>query len=278
MTTERRRPYPSDLTDDQHNLIEPLHAPAKTGGRPRTVDLREILNAIFYLNRTGCQWRALPHDFPRWSLVAYYYYKWIRDGSWERFLRVLREGTRIALDKEPTPSMVIIDSQTVKATEAGGDRGYDGNKKINGKKRHILVDTLGLLVAVMVTSADQLDGAAAPQLMSQITAEEFPRLQKGLGDQAYEKCGFPEWVAQHGFYEFEFPKKAPEAVGFKVIKWRWLVERTIAWINRYRRNSKDYERLNESGEAMIKISSIQRILRFLKPSKNERAFTYRKTS
>lgn len=275
MTIPSGRPaYFTDLTDEQFALLEPSLPPAKTGGRPRTVNLREILNGCFYQTRTGCQWRAMPHDLPKWSHVAYYYYKWMRDGTWDRFLTLLREGIRAEADKEPTPSMVIIDSQTVKGTEMGGDRGWDGNKKINGKKRHILVDTLGLLCVVVVTAASVLDGAAASIVMGQVNPTEYPRLKKVLGDNAYGKCQFPQWVKDHGYYELEIKERDPEAEGFKVIQWRWIVERTIAWLGRYRRNSKDYEKLNQSSETRIRISSIHRMRNYRRPRPGQPPFQY----
>ena len=273
-----RQQYPSDLTDEQYAIIEPHVPDAKHGGRPRTVNMREVINAILYLNRTGCQWRFLPHEFPRKSTVYFYFAKWRDDGTWVLLLKELREAVRDEAEKEPTPSMTIIDSQSVKTVGQGGEHGYDGNKKINGRKRHILVDTLGLIVTVAVTSAAVLDGEGAKTTMSQINRDGFPRLKKMLGDNAYGKCGFPDWVAKNGFYELEIKEKDPNATGFKVIEWRWIVERTFAWLSRYRRNSKDYEVLTASSEAMICISSIHGMLNRLSPKGSDREFTYpRKT-
>lgn len=271
-----RLPYPSDLTDEQYAILAPAVPGSKPGGRPRTVDIREIINAILYLNRTGCQWRALPHDFPKKGIVSYYYYKWIKDGTWEQLMHTLRERVRVAAGREATPSMAILDSQSVKGTEAGGERGFDGNKKINGRKRHLLVDTLGLLLVVAVTGAGLLDGDGAKQVLAEVTARDYPRLRRILGDQAYTKCGLPAWVRKRADYVLDTSTQigAVTADGFPVIKWRWIVERTIAWLGRYRRNSKDYERNTESSEAQIQISSIHRMLQRLKPRADESMFRY----
>jgi putative transposase len=278
----RANPYPSDLTDAQFEILQPQLPIPKHRGRPLEVDLREVLNAIFYVNRTGCQWRALPRDFPKKSTVNGYYNQWRKDGTWDLWMQLLREKVRKHADKEPTPSMVIIDSQSVKGTELGGEHGIDAHKKINGRKRHILVDTLGLVVAVLVTSAAVQDGAAAPALMAQLSKEDYPRLQKLLADDAYSKFEFPRWVREHGFYVLEISKKPPpdpddpNPRSFKVIKWRWIVERTFAWLGRYRRHSKDYERLPQSSESMIAVSSIHRMLRVLKSCNTDPPFKYPK--
>jgi putative transposase len=264
------------MTDEQYAILGPRVPGPKPGGRPRTVDIREVINAILYLNRTGCQWRALPHDFPKKGIVSYYYYKWIKDGTWERLMQALREQVRVAVGKEPTPSMAILDSQSVKGTETGGERGYDGNKKINGRKRHLLVDTLGLVLVVVVTGAGLLDGEGAQRVLAEVTRRDYPRLRRVLGDQAYGKCGLPAWVRKEGDYVLDTTPKIGSVTedGFPVFQWRWIVERTIAWIGRYRRHSKDYERNTESSEAQIQISSIHRMLQRLKPRSGEPAFRY----
>jgi len=277
-----RQPYPSDVTDDQWGLLAYQFPEAETG-RPREVNIREVVNAIFYVNRTGVQWRYLPHDFPRWEVVYSYFRKWKEDKTWDRLLRILREGVRQSVGREASPSMGCVDSQSVKGTECGGEHGIDGHKKVNGVKRHIFVDTMGLMVAVYITAAVVTDAKAARELFSRVEAEGLPRLTKVLGDHVYGNEELPEWTAANTKFRLEVTKKPIETQGkkkekkkFKVVKWRWVVERTFAWLGRYRRNSRDYEKLPESSESMLKISSIQLMINRLKPKSNKFVFHYRK--
>ena len=275
-----RQPYPSDMTDAQWELLEDLFPEAKTG-RPREVSIPDVVDAIFYVNRTGVQWRYLPHDFPRWDVVYSYFRKWGKDGTWVKVQRVLREGVRQTAGREATPSLACVDSQSVKGTECGGDHGIDGHKKINGVKRHILVDTMGLLLAVVVTAASVTDAKAAREVFQRATAEGLPRLAKVLGDHVYGNEGLPEWTADNTTFRLEITVQdpTPQEPGkkkFKVIKWRWVVERTFAWLGRYRRNSRDYEKLSQTSESMIIISGIQLMLRRLKPRGDAFVFHYPK--
>jgi putative transposase len=275
-----RQPYPSDMTDAQWELLADLFPEAKTG-RPREVSIPDVVDAIFYVNRTGVQWRYLPHDYPRWDVVYSYFRKWGKDGTWDKVQRVLREGVRQTAGREATPSLACVDSQSVKGTECGGDHGIDGHKKINGVKRHILVDTMGLLLAVVVTAASVTDAKAAREVFQRATAEGLPRLAKVLGDHVYGNEGLPEWTADNTTFRLEITVKdpTPQEPGkkkFKVIKWRWVVERTFAWLGRYRRNSRDYEKLSQTSESMIMISGIQLMLRRLKPRGDAFVFHYPK--
>lgn len=260
----KRKAYPSDLTDTEWTILEPLIPPAKSGGRPRKVCMREVVNAIFYLIRSGCSWRMLPHDFPVWQTVYGYFRQWRQDGVWDQMNTALREAVREKEGRHPEPSAAIMDSQTAKMGAAvKGERGYDGAKHINGRKRHILVDVLGLLLEVVVHKADIQERAGAKLLLLRALKRGFERLHLIWVDGGYSGKPFFNWVLKHCGWLIEVVKRSDDAEGFVVLPRRWVVERTFGWLVRFRRLSRDYEELPETSESMIYAAMVRIMLKRL---------------
>jgi len=259
-----RKSYQTDLTDEQWKLLKPMLPKPAPRGRKRKVDLREVINAIFYLVHTGCQWRNLPHEFPAWQTVYGYFRSFKQSGLLEQINQRLRQRLRQAEGRKPTPSAAIIDSQSVKTTEQGGQRGFDAGKKINGRKRHILVDTIGLLLMVVVHSAGIQDRDGAKLVLAQVRGR-FKRLRLIWADAAYGGQ-LIEWVKEQLRCVLEIVRRRDDVAGFEVLPRRWVVERTLAWISRCRRMSKDYEALTETSEAYVYLAMIHLMLKRLKPA------------
>ena len=270
--------YPTDQTDAQWQVIQGLIPPQKGVGRRREVDLRRVVDALFYVDRTGCQWRMLPLDFPPWGTVYYYFAKWQRDGAWERIHDALRE--RVREQERPTPRRTAsVDSQSTDSSGAREDRGFDGGKKLEGRKRHLVVDSLGLVLAVAITAGDVADAEGGKACLDQMAPEEYPRLRTIFGDRAYERLGFPEHVRQwRPGCELNVVARPEDAKGFVKLPIRWVVERTNAWLTKNRRLCRSYEHTSESEEGFIRVAMIHRMLRRLSPSPPQSPFRFRQTS
>ena len=256
----KRKPYDTDLTDIGWELLVALIPPAKRGGRHRAVDMREVLNAIFYVLRSGCAWRLLPHDFPAWQTVYGYFNHWRKSGVWEELNAALREAVREQEERAAEPTAAILDSQSVKTSAVAGARGYDGAKHVTGRKRHILVDVLGLLRKVVVTTAAVPERAGAQQLLEAAFAQGLAELALIWADAGYSGPAFADWVLKHCGGLVEIVKRSDTASGFVILPRRGVVERTFGWLSRCRRLSRDYEVLPTTSEAWIYASMVQLML------------------
>lgn len=254
--------YASDMTDAEWALIAPHLPPPRHLGRPRTTELRSVVDALLYILATGCQWRLLPRDFPPYSTVQRFFYRWREDGVWQRVNHDLVMRAREAEGREASPSAGVIDSQSVKTTEAGGPRGFDAGKKIKGRKRHILTDTTGLLVAAKVHEASLQDRDGAVPLLASVRSC-LPWLRHIFADGAYAGAKLEDALAALGRWTIEIVKRSDAAQGFELLPRRWVVERTLAWLNRNRRLAKDFEASIASATAWLLLASVKLLMRRL---------------
>ena len=255
------RCYPSQVTDAMWAVIEPL-LPARDprrGGRPRVYGNRPVLDAIFYVLRSGCQWRMIPHDLVPWWTAYRWYRRRAADGTWDLVHDGLRALARVAAGKDPSPSAAVLDAQSVKSSEGGQARGVDMGKKITGRKRHLVVDTLGLILVVAVTAASVQDRPGGKAVLARLAAR-FPSVALVRADGGYANsidAGLLGWARDNLGLTLEIARRSDNAKGFKVLPRRWVAERTFGWLVRNRRLARDYERLTACSEAMIKVAMIR---------------------
>ena len=270
----RTQTYPSDVTDEQWALIEP-HIPVYPGGRPRTTDLRAVVDAIFYVLRTGCQWRYLPVDFPPRSTVWRYFDEWRHNGTLDAIHDALRRKVRTQGKPYAPRTTASVDSQSVDTTSGGEQRGRDNAKNVDGRKRHIVVDSLGLLLAVLVTAAGVDDGRAAVELFGRLEGQPVGKVRRVFADSKYHNYALYEWVADNAAWDLVIVRRPEGEQGWVDLPLRWTVERTFAWLGKCRRLSKDREKSVRSSEAFVKLAMIHLMLNRLEPKETDAEFRYR---
>ena len=273
----RTQTYPSDVTDEQWALIEP-HIPVYPGGRPRKTDVRDVVNAVFYILRTGCQWRYLPRDFPPKSTVWRYFDEWRHNGTLDTIHDLLRKKVRTQEKPYSPRTTASVDSQSVDTTSGGEQRGRDNAKNVDGRKRHIVVDSLGLLLAVLVTAADVDDAAAATKLFARLEGQPVGKVRRVFADSKYHNYALYEWVEDNAAWDLVIVRRPEGKKGWVDLPLRWTVERTFAWLGKCRRLSKDREKTALSSEAFVKVAMIHLMLNRLEPKDTEAEFHYRQAA
>lgn len=273
----RANTYPSDVSDAQWALIEP-HLPVYPGGRPRTTDLRAVVDAILYVLRTGCQWRFLPKDFPPKSTVWRYFDEWRADGTWAVIHDALRRKVRTREKPYHPRTSASVDSQSVDTTSGGEQRGRDNAKNVDGRKRHIVVDSMGLLLAVLVTAASVDDAKAAAVVFARLDGQPVSRVRRVYADSKYHNFALYEWVEANAPWELTIVRRPEGVTGWVVLPIRWTAERTFAWLGKCRRLSKDRERTVRSAESFVRLAMIHMMLNRLEPKGTDAAFHYRQAA
>ena len=271
----RTHHYPSDVTDAQWALIERHLPPVRPGGRPRKTDLRDVADAIFYILRTGCQWRYLPKDFPPKSTVWRYFDQWRQDGTLDEIHDLLRRKVRTAEKPYHPRTSASVDSQSVDTTSGGEQRGRDNAKNVDGRKRHMVVDSMGLLLAVLVTAANVDDARAAPELFARLDGQPMGKVVRMYADNKYHNFALYQWVEDNAGWKLSIVRRPEGSEGWVRLPIRWTVERTFAWLGDCRRLSKDREKSTLSSESFIKLAMIHLMINRLEPKGTDAEFRYR---